>query len=295
MAQNIASVYNPFKLIIRQQPVHSRTCGIGEKVDRRPIDPPPVVEVKTDHNIDNNRRPSTLSQLFSHLFLVAILISTVNEKEELNLTLHTKLTVGRTVSSLYNLRDLDGSEGAFFVFPDISVRLEGNYRLQMCLFEIQEQSVNYITSVLTEQFTVYSAKNFPGMQRSCPLIKSFAEQGLKIRIRKESGPRLSRRTSKTSRQNSAVRQTLTIMDNENNMTAVTNDNNTSIPVNSLLVLEEGEDTSSTSNSIREDEEKDIALEHHYLEINDIQNILSRSNSPQHLSPDSRLTESSYLG
>jgi uncharacterized protein YceH (UPF0502 family) len=30
------------------------------------------------------------------------------------------------------------------------------------------------------------------MYRSCPLVQNFAKQGLKIRIRKESGPRPSR-------------------------------------------------------------------------------------------------------
>lgn len=33
------------------------------------------------------------------------------------------------------------------------------------------------------------------MYRSCPLVQNFAKQGLKIRIRKESGPRPSRYTS----------------------------------------------------------------------------------------------------
>jgi hypothetical protein len=32
---------------------------------------------------------------------------------------------------------------------------------------------------------VYPAKKFPGMEESTPLSKAFAEQGLKIRIRKE--------------------------------------------------------------------------------------------------------------
>lgn len=51
---------------------------------------------------------------------------------------HIRLTIGRTVSSLYLLRDLDNTEGAFFVFSDISVRADGVYRLRMCLFEIEE-------------------------------------------------------------------------------------------------------------------------------------------------------------
>lgn len=32
-----------FRLELRQQPQHSRMCGLGDKVDRRPIDPPPII------------------------------------------------------------------------------------------------------------------------------------------------------------------------------------------------------------------------------------------------------------
>ncbi|KAI8050158.1 velvet factor-domain-containing protein [Gilbertella persicaria] len=183
---------NSFELIIRQQPVHSRMCGIGERVDRRPIDPPPVVQIKIK-NMNEEESIERISALCSYLFLIAVLVPANDDPEkQLNILLHSKLTVGRTVSSLYTLRDLDGTEGAFFVFSDISVRAEGNYRLRMCLFDIRDQTVRYNSSVLTEPFTVYSAKAFPGMYRSCPLVQNFAKQGLKIRIRKESGPRPSR-------------------------------------------------------------------------------------------------------
>ncbi|KAI8378306.1 velvet factor-domain-containing protein [Blakeslea trispora] len=167
-------------------------CGIGERVDRRPIDPPPVVQIKMK-NSNKDESMERISALCSHLFLIAVLVPAEDDPSgQPNILLHSKLTVGRTVSSLYTLRDLDESEGAFFVFSDISVRAEGSYRLRMCLFDIRDQTVHYNSSVLTEPFTVYSAKAFPGMYRSCPLVQSFAKQGLKIRIRKESGPRPSR-------------------------------------------------------------------------------------------------------
>jgi hypothetical protein len=43
----------------------------------------------------------------------------------------TRSTTGSIVSSLYHLKDLDGKEGAFFVFSDLSVRMEGHYRLKV--------------------------------------------------------------------------------------------------------------------------------------------------------------------
>ncbi|KAI8889797.1 hypothetical protein K501DRAFT_207680 [Backusella circina FSU 941] len=203
----------PIELVIRQQPVHSRMCGIGERVDRRPIDPPPVVQLKI-----NTLNGEGLFALSSYLFLVAVLIpvnsdneihSNRNHDEEdensLDILLHGKLTVGRTVSSLYILKDLDDSEGGFFVFSDISVRAEGTYRLRMCLFDIMDGTVRYNTSILTDPFVVYSAKTFPGMYKSCPLVQSFARQGLKIRIRRESGPRPARYSPTSSSKKKTVR------------------------------------------------------------------------------------------
>lgn len=43
---------------------------------------------------------------------------------------------GSISSSLHRLRDIDNSYGAFFVFPDISVRVEGRFRLKFTLFEV---------------------------------------------------------------------------------------------------------------------------------------------------------------
>lgn len=50
----------------------------------------------------------------------------------------TRCTTGSVVSSLYHLKDSEnGNEDAgFFVFPDLSVRTEGSYRLKLSLFEV---------------------------------------------------------------------------------------------------------------------------------------------------------------
>lgn len=47
----------------------------------------------------------------------------------------TRYTTGSCVSCLYHLKDIDGSHQGFFVFPDLSVRVEGRYKLKLCLFE----------------------------------------------------------------------------------------------------------------------------------------------------------------
>lgn len=42
---------------------------------------------------------------------------------------------GEKVSPLNRLKDIDGSEQGFFVFPDLSKRVEGSYKLRLSLFE----------------------------------------------------------------------------------------------------------------------------------------------------------------
>ncbi|KAJ3092321.1 hypothetical protein HK100_006966, partial [Physocladia obscura] len=185
------------RLVIRQQPLHSRMCGFGEKVDRRPVDPPPIIQLE----ITSAGTPEDIAYLYNpYYFMYASLVSTDNENE-IHI-LHdgkTRSTTGSIVSSLYRLRDLDNKDGAFFVFPDLSVRMEGSYRLKFSLFEIINSAMYYCTSIVSNVFNVYSAKKFPGMEESTFLSKAFAEQGLKIRIRKEL--RVRSRTAKNQQAN----------------------------------------------------------------------------------------------
>ncbi|KAI4180696.1 MAG: hypothetical protein L6R41_007061 [Letrouitia leprolyta] len=76
-------------------------------------------------------------------------------------------------------------DGGFFVFGDLSVRVEGEYRLRFSLFEMLKTQVVYIKYVLSEPFTVYSSKAFPGMSESTFMSRSFGDQGVRLRIRKE--------------------------------------------------------------------------------------------------------------
>ena len=97
----------------------------------------------------------------------------------------TRCTAGSVVSSLYHLKDSEnrGEDAAFFVFPDLSVRMEGSYRLKLSLFEvvgcaflsflprhtsyaqpIPSTSVRHCKSIYSAPFYVYTAKKFPGME-----------------------------------------------------------------------------------------------------------------------------------
>jgi hypothetical protein len=104
---------------------------------------------------------------------------------------------------------------AYFIFPDLSVRHEGWYRIKFHLFEQtkrredfdmgrivpaptqsadgsgqesppndQEMMIN-MTYVYTDPFQVYSAKKFPGLGQSTELSQVVAKQGCRVRIRRE--------------------------------------------------------------------------------------------------------------
>ncbi|KAI8907239.1 velvet factor-domain-containing protein [Gorgonomyces haynaldii] len=86
----------------------------------------------------------------------------------------SRVMTGSVASSLYRMKDLDNSYGAFFVFPDISIREKGQFRLKFTLFEIDKRGPHV------------SECEFPGVGESSALTRFFAEQGLKFKIRKGS-------------------------------------------------------------------------------------------------------------
>ncbi|KAG0376336.1 hypothetical protein BGX24_007898 [Mortierella sp. AD032] len=122
-----------------------------------------------------------------------LLIKDTRSKEDIHLFKdnRTKATTGSSVSSLYPLKDIEGNgqESGFFVFPDLSVRMEGTYRLKFCLYEMVGKDVHFCAHVISEPLVVFSAKKFPGMEESTVLSQYFADQGLKLRIRKEVRPK----------------------------------------------------------------------------------------------------------
>ncbi|KAI8065961.1 velvet factor-domain-containing protein [Gongronella butleri] len=174
-----------YQLKVLQQPSKARLCSFKEKVDRRPIDPPPIVQLYC----------SCLS-LQPIFYLYATL--TTDENMDINDHHGHSTTAGTVVQSLHKLKGLNNQEGGFFIFADISVRLEGTYRLKFTLFEIVENShVQSLVSVMSDEFRVYSPKHFPGMSESTPLTKSFSEQGVYIRIRKDTRHASKRQRTET--------------------------------------------------------------------------------------------------
>lgn len=92
------------------------------------------------------------------------------------------------------------TEAGYFIFPDLSVRHEGRYRLSFSLFETTKEEkdfdleppegdlppgVDWRMEIKTLPFSVYSAKKFPGLMESTQLSKTVADQGCRVRIRRD--------------------------------------------------------------------------------------------------------------
>ncbi len=54
--------------------------------------------------------------------------------------------------------------GIFFVFTDVSVRIEGVFRLKFTLLNLADPSDSLLASCISKPFTVYSKRKFPGMK-----------------------------------------------------------------------------------------------------------------------------------
>lgn len=118
--------------------------------DRRPIDPPPIVQLRvtTPNDASGGLPPINADKEASaflqnpYYFMFASLAAPDSD-EELHLLKDgkTRYTTGSVVSSLYHLKDHEngGKDAGFFVFPDLSVRTEGSYRLKLSLFEVVGQ------------------------------------------------------------------------------------------------------------------------------------------------------------
>lgn len=103
--------------------------------------------------------------------------------------------MGTLVASPYQAKDERGIAGTFFVFPDLSCRAPGRYRLHFKLLRIDPYNMQQgaihgtVASIITDVFNVYTAKDFPGMRASSALLKALRRQGLNVGVKKGSEAR----------------------------------------------------------------------------------------------------------
>lgn len=186
-----AAPYPTYRIRVRQQPVAARSCGFGER-DRRVIDPPPIIQVTIDNP---NVSREEVSERLKHQF--AVMHCTIwNETGDLDCSAmpedyrQQRRLMGTVVSSPFVGMDENNEEGCFFCFPDLSCRTPGSFRLRFSLVVIDPlktvagSRMPICAVAMSDVFTVYNAKDFPGMQASTALTKRLKEQGCLISIKK---------------------------------------------------------------------------------------------------------------
>ena len=180
-------------------------CGFGEK-DRRPIDPPPIVELHelngplstrerellvlqcTLWNEEGTQERGTIREVIGGT-------AGLGTAEELPIQVeqkHAKNMMGENFANVGQYEDEHGNQALFFIFPDLSIRAEGRYRLKMDLLQLEipgdgvpQRPGRIVAECLSHIFTVFQAKRFPGMMHSTELTRALAKQGVKVKTRNE--------------------------------------------------------------------------------------------------------------
>ncbi|CAG8088647.1 unnamed protein product [Penicillium olsonii] len=205
-----------YKLSVMQQPERARACGAGAKssADRRPVDPPPVVELRIfESDPANDAQKTDITFAYNANFFLYATLDTARPIAHGRVAGPPSCPV-LTGVPVAGVAYLDRpSQAGYFIFPDLSVRHEGRYRLNFHLYEeIKEAKdadkdstlplpnqvngananpgkpqayLHFRLEVKSVPFTVYSAKKFPGLATSTSLSRIIAEQGCRVRIRRD--------------------------------------------------------------------------------------------------------------
>ncbi|KPM34503.1 hypothetical protein AK830_g12069 [Neonectria ditissima] len=192
------------QLFVKQAPIHARVA-LGKEKDRKPVDPPPVIQI-----ID--KRPERKSPLYNSPFLFVTCSLVAENYNELTTgsELPTSYLTGSLASSIHHLKDPANVEGGYFVFGDLSVKREGRFRLRFTLYDRDQDpssdspSVYFVSEIVTNPFTVYAPKEFPGMSESTFLTRSFTDQGVKLRLRKDSRAITTRKRNRRAAESSDI-------------------------------------------------------------------------------------------
>lgn len=216
-----------YTLNVIQQPERARACGAGARssADRRPVDPPPVVELRIFESDANDLHKTDITFGYNANFFLFATLEWARPMAHGRIQGQPSCPV-LTGVPVAGIAYLDRpSQAGYFIFPDLSVRHEGLYRLNFNLYEemkdvkdmdrnaaipIQENLVpapskprtpdhflHFRLEVKSAPFTVFSAKKFPGLSESTNLSRVVAEQGCRVRIRRD--VRMRRREPKVNK------------------------------------------------------------------------------------------------
>ncbi|KAL8827907.1 MAG: hypothetical protein Q9170_006827 [Blastenia crenularia] len=126
-----------YTLTVRQGPEQAKVASSKEK-ERKPVDPPPIVQLNIRDALDPSqdallKEPRNYLQSPYLFMCVNLCHADLNKQPQL---VPAEVLSGTLVSSLHRLKDIDNADGGFFVFGDLSVKVEGEYRLRFSLFEM---------------------------------------------------------------------------------------------------------------------------------------------------------------
>lgn len=190
---------------------HRKTAS----ADRRPVDPPPVVELRIFESEPGNESQKTdITFAYNANFFLYATLETARPLAHGRVAGPPSCPV-LTGVPVAGVAYLDRpAQAGYFIFPDLSVRHEGRYRLNFHLYEEIKDAkdadqdshmplpnqigrsgaskpgspqafLHFRLEVKTVPFTVYSAKKFPGLATSTSLSRVIAEQGCRVRIRRD--------------------------------------------------------------------------------------------------------------
>ena len=204
-------------LQVRQQPLAARACGFGER-DRRVLDPPAVVQLSfKDFDPDSSADVAELQYPFHivHCSLFTVPPDSTEQKPMTDVTsvpdpgkanAMCRRLMGTLVASPFVAVDPEAPSssnenarlGCFFIFPDLSIRQTGKYRLRFTLMKVPMHNMieggqsTVAATVDSDIFEVYVAGHFPGMSASSTLIKELKRQGAAVSLKKGAPSRQKR-------------------------------------------------------------------------------------------------------
>ena len=130
-----------------------RMCGLKDTADRRILDPPLIAQLELNP-------PLTLMD--PQRYIAKVTLCSIGN--EINNTLivaegYQDCLLGHLVVQGILLHDpIDHQLQIFFIFPELSVRSAGDYRL--CCHVIDMETMES-TFQMTRKFTVYTSKTYP--------------------------------------------------------------------------------------------------------------------------------------
>ncbi|KAI7887159.1 hypothetical protein K492DRAFT_173510 [Lichtheimia hyalospora FSU 10163] len=182
-----------FELKVVQQPSRARMCGFGDK-DRRPISPPPIVQLIARASDGTLIPARDIDTSFLIVFCdcwqqdmakpANMVYSASSSSSSSAVTgSHTSSSiamrnlVGACVATGAKLYNVDGEFGIFYVFHDLSLRSEGKFRLLFSLLNIGT-SLIHSSNITTTSATITTANTIAAAETatSSPSLSSSPKQ-----------------------------------------------------------------------------------------------------------------------